>query len=216
MAAFDGTASVVWMAVGFSCGYLGDALIWQTEEQEEGRSGELAVQACFQFNHIADDVLTAEMQPCDVVIIHNSHYKMLAEDSIIDQQRRLRRLQRLVEGKGAHLVLLGDVAGLNSRQPQMCLAGLANACQRSWDEVSYEFSLERMMYDELATTSNSTFHMRIAELFCSLNGECGVYIPGTTTSAYADAEHISNAGATYLWPYIASFFIQNGLLQQAR
>lgn len=95
-------------------------------------------------------------------------------------------------------MLLGDVAGLSSRQPQMRLAGLAKACQRSWDEVSYEFSLERMMYDELATTGNSTFHMRIAELFGSLNGECGVYIPGTTTSAYADAEHISNAGATYL------------------
>jgi hypothetical protein len=73
------------------------------------------------------------------------------------------------------------------------LTFVINHSSRTVGMRSYKFSLERMMYDELATTSNSTFHMRIAELFCSLNGECGVYIPGTTTSAYADAEHISNA-----------------------
>lgn len=212
MAAFDGAASVVWLAApehaaagldlgSSSCGYLTNVLFW--------RDGEAA---CSNMAQLANTVLAAEMKPCDVVIIHNSHDKLQSEQEAMEQYNYLSELQRLVGQKGAHLVLLGDSVGLNEREPQMCLAGLAASCQRQWDDLTNEFVWERQIYDALAAASNSTFHMPIAELFCSLNGECGVHIPGTATSAYGDHEHLSNAGATYLWPFIASFFIQNGLL----
>ena len=37
-------------------------------------------------------------------------------------------------------------------------------------------------------------------------------VPGTTTVAYIDNNHLNSAGLAYLWPFLCSFFTQHGLL----
>ena len=41
---------------------------------------------------------------------------------------------------------------------------------------------------------------------------CDANVPGTTTLAYHDKDHLTSAGALYLWPYICAFFQEHGLL----
>jgi hypothetical protein len=60
-----------------------------------------------------------------------------------------------------------------------------------------------------------TYYLPIHHLFCNgaaPNDKCGVLIPGTTTVAYLDNNHLNSAGTSYLWPFVCSFLKQNGLL----
>lgn len=216
MAAFDGAASVVWSAAGFSCGYLSmelDEFVREIRNQDDGWKKDACEEACRCFNNAADAALEQTLEPCDVVIICNHHLKFANNmDQVRAQQERLRTLQAIVERKGAHLVFLGDVPGVQ-QQATMCSASsaMAASCERSLDLIQQEFAHERLIYTEVASGHSSTFYIPVYELLCTAD-KCGVYIPGTTTVAYADTDHLTNAGAMYLWPFIAAFFVEHGLM----
>ena len=49
----------------------------------------------------------------------------------------------------------------------------------------------------------------LAPLMCSgvpAGGTCGAHVPGTSVAAYQNKDHLSLAGAEYLWPYLCSAF----------
>ena len=41
---------------------------------------------------------------------------------------------------------------------------------------------------------------------------CGVNVPGTSTAAYLDQNHLSTAGSLYLAPFMNCFLSDQGLL----
>jgi len=41
------------------------------------------------------------------------------------------------------------------------------------------------------------------------------FVPGTDDVAYADADHLNDAGSAYFWPFLCSFMQTNGLLSGA-
>ena len=207
------------MAAGFKCGYVSERFTWDVGDQEEGRDGGAAERACRAFNAEADASFERELRPCDVVAVHNSHFKytrsQYGASEIAGMVERLRQLHTLVARKGAKLLLLGDAPGI-VRSPQGCAASAAVAatCGRTRQVVSTQFARERDMYTALvAENPTTTFYLPLWELFCDPhNGYCGAFVPGTTTVAYADEDHLGNAGSTYVWPFLCAFMQDHGLV----
>ena len=232
LTAFDGAASVVWAASGFGCGFLSDAsIVYQLQTAVQDGQRRQAIEVCRIFNEEADAALMAHLQPCDTVVLHQhsfsptddgGHDGKLVHDGDVGHEatlERIRNLQRMVTSRGANLVLVGDVAVLPMPAPYCARSAAAlSHCQLSHASMLAQTSFERDFYMSLVARDNSTYYMPMGELFCDdspaapAGRECGVTVPGTTTVAYIDNNHLNSAGLAYLWPFLCSFFTQHGLL----
>ena len=197
----------------------------------------IAGEVCRIYNEQATAALSTNLQPCDIVVLHqrsNWHSKegtylgklVFYGDGGNDPNGRratnfahIRNLLSIVQARGASLLLLGDVPLLPERA-QLCATSIAAAarCETSRATVLEQTAVERNFYSELvqADRTNSTYYMPLDELFCDPNAqagrECGVVVPGTHTVAFLDSNHINTAGASYLWPFLCDFFTRHGLM----
>ena len=235
MTAFDGAASVVWAASAFHCGYTSEWFMQNVMAHHLGQvPSEIAMFVCKTFNEQIDAALEAHLQPCDVVVLNHRSFSQGAEGDhdgqlVFDRDggnspgggrdtvyARIRDLQRRVQLKGAKLVLLGDVAQL-PRQPAICATsiGALAQCELSRATVLEQTQVERAFYTALAQVHDSTYYFPLDGFFCDEarpNRECGAVVPGTTTIAYLDNNHLGTAGTAYLWPFLCDFFTTNGLI----
>jgi hypothetical protein len=126
----------------------------------------------------------------------------------------LGRLQQLVEGSGASLLLFGDNHLLANRGSYCAArASLAAACDVSLATTRERLAVEHSVYERLVAEGNRTHYLAISELLCDTRrGVCGAYVPGTTTLAMADADHLTVEASLYLWPFLCAFIDTRGLL----
>jgi len=215
MTALEGAASVVWISAGFGCGYLSTQFIEVViGNNEDG----VYIGPCKIYNEEIDAQLRQHLKPCDMVVIHHRAWqsqggmKMQGSPEVhASQVNRLRSLQHLVTSRGAKLVLIGDVGTIPGRGSRCALSSAAEAaCEISWSEVVEQNQREHAVYTELAKTPD-TYYFKMDHLLCA-DGMCDAFIPGTSTFAYSDDNHVSTEGAIYLWPFLCAFFEESGLL----
>eukprot|EP00966_Prymnesium_polylepis_P235160 5439370-Prymnesium_polylepis.1 len=66
----------------------------------------------------------------------------------------------------------------------------------------------------MAQRTPGTHYFPLGHLMCdpeAEGGKCGAFIPGTTTVGLVDRDHLDNAAAIYLWPFICGAFMDSGL-----
>ena len=208
MAAFDGAASMVWAATGSGCGVLHDHgvdlrinVAWDPPDLNR---------LCKTFNAAAVATLQEQLQPCDIVIIHQQRQKFDCGDECDPGGlvSYLRAWQNIVETRGASFVLLGDGIRLPERGIYCTEPALRPQCSLSLDTNSLA---DDVLMASVAQTGQSSYHFPIAHLFCS-GYECNAQIPGTDVLAYYDDQHLTSAGALYLVPFLCAFFTDAGLL----
>ena len=232
MVALDGAASVVWTATGGGCGYIGVEVMGHEFECNECRCGNCdcsslekadecwgantLVPLCDVFNQVVTSTLEVQLQPCDVVVVHHARSKWSAAGSPVyqSQLRKMRDLQQLVKRKGAKLVLIGDTPSLpymgSYCVPSTFAPNAADRCATSW---AGQTITDHVALEQLARDDEDTFFMPIFHLFCNADlTRCDANVPGTTTLAFHDKQHLTSAGALYLWPYLCSFFHDHGLV----
>ena len=215
LAALDGTASVRWMGAGFGCTVDTEAAITAKMGPgygDDGRRWDWQRDSCITYNQQIDVVLSSNARACDVIVIHHMNRARTATQ-INEYRQRLQGLATLAESKGAQLVLMGDVPRLrDGRNAAMCVGGSASACLTSRAEVEAQHQAEKDLYLSLvASNPNTVRYLQLWDKLCD-NNQCGAYVPGTTTLAYADNDHLSNAGATYFYPFMCAWFLDNGLV----
>lgn len=216
LAALEGAASVVWIAAGFGCGFVSPLFNRRVVAAEDDGFFE---DACRYFNDEVDAQLQAQLKPCDVVVIHHREWtpartmKMQGDADVrASMIERLRGLQRTVNARGAKLVLLGDVPTIPALGKRCAMSSAAEAeCEISWSEVqATQHAGEYEVYEMLAQTPG-TYYLRLDSLMCA-GGLCDAFIPGTSTFAYGDDNHLTTEASIYLWPWLCAFFQDSGLL----
>ena len=111
---------------------------------------------------------------------------------------------RVLQPRGARLVIMGDPPRLPMHatrclyQPTNCYTTTANSDQNA-------------QLAPLATSHTGILYVAIHNLFCN-SANCMGQIPGTTTWAFFDSTHLTQAGALYLWPYLCSALELAGFL----
>lgn len=114
-------------------------------------------------------------------------------------QMDLRSLFGVVNSAGAKLVVVYDGAILH-QNPALCLLrGLD--CGISKQEVLQ--TPRRLVAQRFASLHHEVKVFDIAQLLCS-ETTCSMFLPGTTTQAYIDKEHINQYAAKFLAPALCS------------
>jgi hypothetical protein len=218
LVALEGAASVVWVSIGFGCGYVSQAYI---DEVIEPNDDGMYASPCNVFNRAVDAALEQHLQPCDVVIIHHRAWEQFGAATrgkmgtqVEQQKQRLLGLQQRVDAKGAKLVLLGDVPVIGEKA-HICAAStvLERRCEIEWAAVQEQHAREKAVYTQLAQHPSTTY-IPLDHLMCGDNGRaCDAFIPGTGTFAYSDDNHLTPEGSIYLWPFLCAAFEENNLIQ---
>jgi hypothetical protein len=232
-AAFNGIAAVVWTAIGAGCGYLAAPVIAREFECFDCQCGDCdcesynsadcwgasdQVPLCRSYIDSATRAMEQNLQPCDIVVVHHQRAKwgLVGSARYHAQMEFLRNVQLMVQGKGAKLVIIGDVMGLPAEAdyciPSEMSPDAGDRCKVQTTPQEVDALADHVSGRELAQ-EEGTFFMPIVSHFCDEDlTSCGAIIPGTETMAYHDDEHLSTAGALYLWPFLCDFFSSNGLL----
>lgn len=182
--------SLSWVALtGTTCGYIYQAT-----------SG-----LCLDARNIMLAQLTSHVRSGDMVIISHAGYKFYSAYAQEQQRALLRSLfTTVLQPRGAHLVIMGDPPRLPMYAvrclyaPQNCHASTTNT-----DQNAQVASLE--------SESTSILYMPIHDLFCT-SSHCQGQVPGTTTWAFFDDSHLTQAGGLYIWPYLCAAFEMAGFL----
>ena len=159
-----------------------------------------------------------------MVVVHQWWRKYVpGDEEDMDPFSKYETLQPLVTSAGAKLVLVSDVPGLPTLGeycvPSPWSPDAGSRCRFRWQGSGQALALGRdeATFHRMAA-DNSTFYMPIYQYLCDgpLDGSaeqiCGANVPGTSTLAFFDEQHLTTAGALYLWPYLCSFFVDAGLL----
>merc|ERR1740130_353159 len=142
---------------------------------------------------------------------------------------QLRELHDIAAASGASLLLLGDIPKLETPGPaqpsqQSCLdlvwdlscigSGTRSrrGCARPWPRPEWFWEeLVRAEYQAFAQSRSDVFYFDGADLFAE-DGVCTGHVPGTRFVAYIDADHLSDAGSAYMWPFLCSFLQESEIL----
>jgi len=117
---------------------------------------------------------------------------------------------------GASVLVLGDQTVMKNTG-LLCVPSLLNSnagakCARTWKSgtsLSRKFRAKlRELVDKVV---NNAYFFDPRDLFCD-DSMCGAMIPGTSTLAIGDQEHLTIEGSVYLWPFLCSFLSKHGLL----
>jgi hypothetical protein len=119
-------------------------------------------------------------------------------------------LQDVVEPRGAKLVVLGDWPFFMSGGDGNLPIGAPHLQEAT---VYLQAEMQKSIEPMVANNPNVTY-LSLMPLFCRPgtvlsndatllpHGTCSWAIPGTNFNAYHNAQHISTAGAIYMWPYM--------------
>ena len=212
MAAVDGAAHVSWISLPWG-------VIWSCDFHNERNSWRF--RACEQERQEVDRVLREQVRACDVVVITHlrdqwTDERSSRETSATNARRNLAIFQTQVRSLGAKLVIIGDVPALPIN-PRHCIpsAFRPDAVDACRTPALVGDAIDDVEYKALASADAGVYYMSTYGLFCdparSSDG-CGAVVPGTSTFAYADENHLNVAGSLYLWPHLCAFFRSNGLL----
>lgn len=160
---------------------------------------------CHEANTLIMERLNANLRSGDVVFLSTVGYKYWDATAQAQQRAYLRNLYTTVlQPRNARLVIMGDPPRLPVwaiyclQAPSNCYAGTANNDQnRMLAPVADEFA--------------GVLYVEIHDLFCDSNN-CMAQVPGTTTYAFFDDSHLTEAGGLYLWPYICSALESAGFI----
>jgi len=126
--------------------------------------------------------------------------------SIATYETRLRHLQSLVVQKNAKLVLFGDWQRLPHVgafcYPMKLGIKLFN-CSVSKMVLLRDRALYYSMLRNISKLP-SVYFLNILDVLCG-GDRCDETLPGTKTLGFADTNHLSDAGSSYLSPFICSF-----------
>jgi len=153
------------------------------------------------------DAVDGDMPDCEL--------SALGTNKFISQ---LRTLNELLVPRGAAMLLLGDMPALvpgdclNLQWDLTCIGSgmrTSQGCPRPWPSPDrFWEEATRQAYSTFSETRPSVFHFDGSDLLCD-EGICSGYIPGTDFVAYIDADHLSDAGSAYLWPFVCSYLNDN-------
>ena len=226
MAAVQGAANVVFLGSSFWCGIVSREYIFNDDATIGQGHGPIEFEdnqnACAAINKAVDQALRDNLRSCDLLVLAQRSYastgngKLDMRKSPEVQRTQLARylgLSQLAAEKGASLLLLGDLRELPKAGSQCSLsAALAASCEISVDKVQEQLQVETRTYEELAHNSN-IFYFPTGDLFCDHErGNCGAFVPGTSTIVTQDKDHITVEAALYLWPFLCAFMLDSGLL----
>ena len=214
--AFSGAASIVWAAMGGGCGFVNIPEMQQTFDAMD--ECERHCPLCQAYNEAVFEALQNQLQPCDVVVVHNHREKFYGFGLI----NALTALQNVVKAKGASLVILGDTPTLPARGTY-CIDSptspdASERCAYVWDAPDSPMLGDKQSDESSAVAYNllaqdeSTYFFDMRSLLCTDDGHCGATVPGTSTLAFFDDHHITTAAAMYLWPFLCSMFEAENLL----
>ena len=173
--------------------------------------------------------LDAQMQVGDVLALVTAEWKFPHQTYIDLQRDFLRSIAQLAQRKGVKLLLVGDVPYLKDRG-ENCLTSqtVANCDTPRGESVWYYWPANRRepnavalhqavdaMHTQVAAEYPSTVTYLPVSWFydklCTATS-CGAVVPGTSTLAYLDANHLSTAGSLYLAPFMNCYLSDQGLL----
>ena len=156
---------------------------------------------CYQARNLIDAQLRTHLMPGDLVIIKHARWKNNGGNMNL-----LRQLYTsILQPRGAKLVIVGDPAWL-SRWARWCIYAPQN-CYSPTTVVDSNVLLAPLA-DEFP---GNVLYISIWNLFCTTN-HCQGQVPGTTTWAYFDNNHLTRAGGEYLGPYFCSALSAAGFL----
>ena len=141
------------------------------------------------------EALQNQLQPCDVVVVHNHREKFYGFGLI----NALTALQNVVKAKGASLVILGDTPTLPARGTY-CIDSptspdASERCAYVWDAPDSPMLGDKQSDESSAVAYNllaqdeSTYFFDTRSLLCTDDGHCGATVPGTSTLAFFDDHH---------------------------
>ena len=202
MAAVDGAVDMVWAAAGSGCGVIPDTIINSLfSPTSPDRNRRFSHDICVAWNLAVFRAFEQQVRPCDIVVYHQERKKL----RIGYQPPFLVRLQTLVTGLGASFVIIGDTVKLPQRGtyciPSAYRPDAAAACSQPLDRVNHPTQAdlndghvtlitEEEQYTTLAQ-SDGTYFFSIYNLMCDTTQQkCGAFVPGTSTLAYFDRQHL--------------------------
>ena len=149
--------------------------------------------------------LSANVRAGDMVIVSHAGYKYWDQYTVNQQIAFLRTVYTTqLQPSGANMVIMGDPPRLPVRA-YYCLSAQSN-CHLPTANTD-----TNRLLAPLANEFSGILYMEIWGLFCDSNN-CMATVPGTSTFAYFDRDHLTVAGGLYLWPYLCAAFQNAGFL----
>mmetsp|Transcript_130019 Transcript_130019/g.259372 ORF Transcript_130019/g.259372 Transcript_130019/m.259372 type:complete len:868 (+) Transcript_130019:90-2693(+) len=117
---------------------------------------------------------------------------------------------------GASVLILGDPTVMKDRG-LFCIpssfnphAGARCARSRKWG-TNYGRKFRANLRELVSRVVSNAYFFDPRDLFCD-HSMCSAMIPGTSTLAIGDQEHLTIEGSVYMWPFLCSFLSKRGLL----
>jgi hypothetical protein len=236
-AAFQRSFTVVQTTCGAGCGFNPSSFF--TEPPAPMRSW-AAFTNCNRTVMEVQAMLNATVQPGDVVMVVTASFRYFwgvpREGGLARQVAFLTQLNHeILAPRGASLVVTDDVPYLGS-SGTACMLHLNNTpgaiadsspCRTdptqilNWEyHENYQLRGSSQSRHEMIVANFTAFAAQYANVhfmealyapFCT-GGFCRAVIPGTTTVAFHDRDHLATAGALYLAPFMSCFFYAVGLI----
>jgi len=160
--------------------------------------------------------LSRVLKPSDVVVLAQAHFKVFKTSpsgsyNISSYEKHILELRELVLHRHAKLLLLGDVTGIPSDGSECLPTWLHPAwseCTTAKSQALARLDPYHSVLHEMASRGGDVFFWNFAPLLCT-EQICDHLVPGTNSLAFFDTNHLTEAGAIYLWPYLCAFLAQS-------
>jgi hypothetical protein len=219
-AAVQGKLSFHWLAINAGmcwCGYLP----FNPAHCQEPNAF-FKERTCRGFNEYSKFQLEDNVRAGDVVAVaHYDHWTGLPpipKDQVLPIEQyaaHLQELQRMVVGRGASLLLIGDVPMLPAPGPQCVPTPFDQSAFRKCEVPVAEEVNRHEHQNKVLTILGSqplTYFFNFHNLLCT-SQVCGAFVPGTDILAYRDVMHLTQSGSLYLSPFICAFLTQHSLMK---
>mmetsp|Transcript_90227 Transcript_90227/g.160707 ORF Transcript_90227/g.160707 Transcript_90227/m.160707 type:complete len:320 (+) Transcript_90227:38-997(+) len=116
------------------------------------------------------------------------------------------RFYKVTSGASAKLALFHDFPKLKWPIQQCAIAGNLDKCSiTSADSLAEQAATRKVINDLVSSNHPGAYEFDVHPLLCGNDGVCTGMVPGSHTYAYADDDHISHVGASYLRPFFCAF-----------
>jgi len=175
-------------------------------------------------------ILDGVLRPGDVVAVSTTETKFPHTYYVSAQRALLAEVARNMSARGATLLLVADPPNIKDRGRRCVTPETFGDCVTPRSQAAW-YTLEKANPQE----NGWQLHEEIDQMLASLAAEhsaveyldsawvwdkmcdaqtdtCGPAVPGTTTVAWLDMQHLSTAGALYLGPFLNCWLHEKGLL----
>jgi len=149
------------------------------------------------------------LKPSDIVVWQEKISDDQQDEDMEQILHPWRDLYEVTRKAGARLVLFGDNPYF-STSAEVCAMKPGAGCSTRKSEM---LKLPRYLAREkfIAQNPGVLFFDQLG-LFCSADETCSIYVPGTSSIALTDENHLNEYGGDYLAPFICSFLTSHGLV----